>query len=65
MDKFNDFIGGHLNIDITKNLLKPFGADQVVPTTAFTEILVSMDLNEDTEDSIDANFFLSLSIHRT
>ena len=39
------------DIQITENLIKPFGADQVVPTADFTEILVSMELDEYTENS--------------
>ena len=35
----------------TKKLLKPFGVSQVVPTNDFTEILVSMELDDHTESS--------------
>ena len=35
----------------TKKLLKPFGVSQVVPTKDFTEILVSMELDDHTESS--------------
>ena len=39
------------DIDITKKLIKPFGVNQVNPTKDFTEILVSLELDDYTEQS--------------
>ena len=39
------------DIDITKKLIKPFGVNQVNPSKDFTEILVSLELDDYTEYS--------------